>query len=74
MKMRIQAPGNLLCFAVELGFFLRDRPTPFTTTVAATGLATGEYQQNRVSTAHVAAAPGGQGFCVVVCVVLSHLS
>ena len=40
-----------------IGFFLRDHPTPFTTTVA-TGPATAEYQQHRVSTAHVAAAPG----------------
>ena len=56
LEMLIQAPGNLLCFAVELGFFMRDHPTPFTTTVA-TGPATVEYKQHRISTAHVAAAP-----------------
>ena len=56
LKMLIQAPGNLLCFAVELGFFLRDHPTPFTTTVA-TGPATVEYKQHRTSTVHVAPAP-----------------
>ena len=56
LKMLMQPPGDLLRFAVELGFFLRDHPTPFTTTVA-TGPATVEYKQHRISTAHVAAAP-----------------
>ena len=56
-KMLIKAPGNLLCFAVELGFYLRDLPTPFTTTTVATGPATVEYKQHRVSTAHVAPVP-----------------
>ena len=55
-KMLIQGPGNLLCFAVELGFFLRDHSTPFTTTVA-TGPATAEYKRHRISTAHVGTAP-----------------
>ena len=56
LKMLIQAPGNLLCFAVELGFFLRDHPTPFTTTVS-TGPATVEYKQHRTSTVYVAPTP-----------------
>ena len=69
--MLIEAPGNLLCFAVELGFFLIDHPTLFTTKVA-TGHATVSYNQHRIFTGHVATAPRSQ-VCVVVCGVLSHL-
>ena len=56
MKMLIHAPGNMLSFAVELGFFLRDHTTPFTTTVAA-GRAPVDYKQHRIPTAQVGAAP-----------------
>ena len=69
LKMLIQAPGNLLlCFAVELGFFLRDDPTPFTTTVAA-GPATAECKQHRISTLLMLAPHPADRGCVVVCVV-----
>lgn len=58
VQMLIQAPENLLCLTVELGFYLTDHPTLFTTTVA-TGPSTAEYLQHRVCTVHVATAPDG---------------
>ena len=70
--MLIQGPGNLLCFAVELGFFLRDHPTPFTTTVA-TGPATAEYKQHRISTAYVGAVTPLIGVVLSCVWCLSHL-
>ena len=66
LKMLIHARGNLLCFAVELGFFLKYHPMPFTTTVV-TRPATVEYKPLRFSTDVAPARPTGVVWSCVWC-------